>query len=84
MLTPACTLLPILLFFLTELSCLLQPHKALPDLLKLWSEHGFGLVAKHNELQWSGSGGGALTATTSTIDFLCKSSSVMQSISPAQ
>jgi len=77
MLTPACMLLAILLLFLTKLSC---QHQALPDLLKLWSKHGFGLVAKHKELQWSGSGGGALTATTSTIDFLCESSSFMQFI----
>lgn len=42
--------------------------QALPDLLKYWSEHGFGLVAKHSALQWSGSSGGALTAAAVSFD----------------
>ncbi|CAL8470286.1 g9828 [Coccomyxa elongata] len=42
--------------------------EALPDLLKYWSEHGYGLVAKHSALQWSGSSGGALTAAAMRYD----------------
>ncbi len=54
---------------LSDVPCdIIMSVQALPDLLKYWSEHGYGLVAKHSALQWSGSSGGALTAAAMRYD----------------